>query len=374
VLQELKEIVYSQHFELQQLHSIQQQQNMESTEKERLEDVDLDTPEVDRNGKVVETMRCEIASPLTLYSHYQLFKFPGGSTADAQVKENPTVPKASDGGVCSKWTKMVHRIHQPILKALLYITSIAASNPKRTIVAVIALSSLLVVVGLLTNFEVVADDDNAWTPADSRPVKHEDWIDDESGFPESNRYFHMIFHSEGENVLSQGNVKRVFQAFDTVRGLEDYDAVCNASIYRDKFGDPACPVEGVTSYWNNSAAIFASEVQSNDEAIIAMSAEKYPDDEPVAEKDIMGFPKRYVNGTLQSAQSYILKIEFPDNDSQKSLRIRPWMRSLTWTTIGSNCLCRDGHLYQPVFLEKGQGPVQESTGVWRCGDSLAEYH
>jgi hypothetical protein len=290
---------------------------MESGEKERLEDVDLDAPEVDSNGKLVETIRSKIASPSTIYSHFQPFKFPVGDTADAQVKENPAVSQAPGGGVCSRWTKMVHRIHQPILKALLYITSIAASNPKRTIVAVIALSFLLVVVGLLTNFEVVADDDNAWTPADSRPVKHENWIDDESGFPESNRYFLMIFHSEGENVLSQGNVKRVFQAFDTVRGLEDYDVVCNASIYLDELGDPACPVEGVTSFWNNSAAIFAAEVQSSDEAILAMSAEKYPDDEPVAEKDIMGYPKRYVNGTLESAQSYILKIELPDNSASK---------------------------------------------------------
>jgi hypothetical protein len=212
---------------------------------------------------------------------------------------------------------MVHRIHQPILRALLYITSIAASNPKRTIVSVIALSCLLLVVGLLTNFEVDADDDNVWTPTDSRPVSHESWINDESGFPEDTRYFHMMFHSEGGNVLSQGNVKRVFQAFDTVRGLEDYGAICNASIYLDEFGDPACPIEGVTSFWNNSAAIFDLEVQSNDEAILAMSAEKYPDGEPVAEKNIMGFPERYVNGTLQSAQSYILRIELPDNDDSE---------------------------------------------------------
>jgi hypothetical protein len=212
---------------------------------------------------------------------------------------------------------MVHRIHQPILRALLYITSIAASNPKRTIVSVIALSCLLLLVGLLTNFEVDADDDNVWTPTDSRPVSHESWINDESGFPEDTRYFHMMFHSEGGNVLSQGNVKRVFQAFDTVRGLEDYGAICNASIYLDEFGDPACPIEGVTSFWNNSAAIFDLEVQSNDEAILAMSAEKYPDGEPVAEKNIMGFPERYVNGTLQSAQSYILRIELPDNDDSE---------------------------------------------------------
>jgi hypothetical protein len=46
---------------------------MESSEKERLEDVDLDTPEVDRNGKVAESMRSEIPTTLTLFSHFQLF-------------------------------------------------------------------------------------------------------------------------------------------------------------------------------------------------------------------------------------------------------------------------------------------------------------
>lgn len=35
---------------------------MESGEKERLEDVDLDTPEVDSNGKVAETMSSEISA------------------------------------------------------------------------------------------------------------------------------------------------------------------------------------------------------------------------------------------------------------------------------------------------------------------------
>jgi hypothetical protein len=217
---------------------------------------------------------------------------------------------------------MVRRIHQPILKAMLSITSMAASNPKRTLVAVLVLSLLLFVGGLFTNFEVDTDDDAVWTPAESRPVQHENWIDDESGFPTDNRGFHMLVHSEGGNVLAQENVKRVFQALDAVRGLEDYDAVCNASIYLDEFGDPACPIDGVTAFWNNSAAIFDQEVQSDDEAIIAMSAEKYSDGTPVAGKDIMGFPERYSNGTLSSAQSYLLLIELPDNDDSEKFEIK----------------------------------------------------
>jgi hypothetical protein len=62
---------------------------MESSEKDRLEDVDLDTPEVDRNGKIVETMRSEISSPFTLYSHFQLFNSQAAVRPMHKLKRTP---------------------------------------------------------------------------------------------------------------------------------------------------------------------------------------------------------------------------------------------------------------------------------------------
>jgi hypothetical protein len=237
---------------------------------------------------------------------------------DLGSRSAPPVSELSSGS-CSRWTDFVHRIHQPILKVLLFITSIVATNPKRTVVAVIVLSVLLFVVGLFTNFNVNVDVGSVWTPKGARSSHHKNWIEDESGFPAVSRYFNILFHCQGENVLGEDNAKHVFQALDAVRGLEDYDAVCSASKYLDKQGNPACRISGVTAFWNNTAAIFEKQIPSGDDDtfILAMSAEMYPDGTAVAEKLVMGFPERFSNSTLSSAQSYFLVVELPDNDDSK---------------------------------------------------------
>jgi hypothetical protein len=199
------------------------------------------------------------------------------------------------------------------------VTSKAASNPKRTIGAVVLLSSLLFVVGLLTNFNVDVDDDAVWTPSGARPVQHGKWIDNESGFPAETRGLIMIFHSDGENVLGRDEVSRVFQAVDAVRSLEGYDTMCADSHYVNGVGTNTCDMSGITAFWNDTASIFDEQVQSNSDAILALSAEYYPDNTPVAEKNIMGFPERESDGFLTSALSYSFNIEFPDTEKAEKL-------------------------------------------------------
>jgi hypothetical protein len=194
------------------------------------------------------------------------------------------------------------------------VTSKAASNPKRTIGAVALLSLLLFVVGLLTNFNVDVDDDAVWTPSGARPVQHSRWIGNESGFPADSRAFFMIFHSDGENVLGRDEVSRVFQAVDAVRSLEGYHTMCADSHYVNDVGTKTCEMSGITAFWNDTASIFDEQVQSDSDAIQALSAEYYPDNTPVAEKNIMGFPERESDGSLTSALSYSFKIEFPDTE------------------------------------------------------------
>jgi hypothetical protein len=203
--------------------------------------------------------------------------------------------------------------------ALHAVTSKAASNPKRTIVAVVFLSLLLFIVGLFTNFNVNVDDDTVWTPSGARPVQHGRWIDNESGFPAETRDFLLIFHSNGENVLGRDEVSRVFQAVDAVRGLEGYDTMCADSHFVNGVGTNTCEISGITAFWNDTASIFDERVQSDNDAILALSAKYYPDDTPVAEKNIMGFPERESDGTLTSVLSYSFKIDFPDTDKAEEL-------------------------------------------------------
>jgi hypothetical protein len=147
------------------------------------------------------------------------------------------------------------------------VTSKAASNPKRTIGAVVLLSSFLFVVGLLTNFNVDVDDEAVWTPTGARPVQHGKWIDNESGFPDDTRAFFMIFHSDSENVLRRDEVSRVFQAVDAVRSLEGYDTMCADSHYINDAGTNTCDMSGITAFWNYTASIFDEQVQSNSDGL-----------------------------------------------------------------------------------------------------------
>jgi hypothetical protein len=126
--------------------------------------------------------------------------------------------------------------------------------------------------------------------------------------------FFLIFHSGGDNALGQDEVKRVFRAVDAVRGLEGYDTMCADSQYVNDFGDSACEMNGITAFWNDTASIFEEQVQSEGDAILALSAEYYPNGTPVSEKNIIGSPERESDGTLSSVLSYIVKMNFPDTD------------------------------------------------------------
>jgi hypothetical protein len=178
---------------------------------------------------------------------------------------------------------------------------------------------LLFVGGLLTNFNVDVDDDTVWTPSGSRPVQHSNWIDNKSGFSAETRDLILIFHSDGENALGRGEVSRVFQAVDAIRGLEAYDTMCADSHYINDVGTNTCEMSGITAFWNDTESIFVEQVKTNDDAIRALSAKNYPNDMPVSEKNIIGFPERKSDGTLTSALSYVVKINFPDTDQAERL-------------------------------------------------------
>jgi hypothetical protein len=190
------------------------------------------------------------------------------------------------------------------------ITHVSAVNPKSTIIGVVIFAIGILVLGLFTNFSVDVDEDVLWTPRGSNPVKHMNWINDESGFPSDSRNLVMVFHQDGETgILGKNQVSLIFSALEAVRSLPDYKKVCSASP------DGDCSISGVTKFWNDTADIFQSTVTSDEEAIAAMSGLTYPDDNtPVSDNDIFGNAVRDATGLLQSAQSYTVTIEFPEDD------------------------------------------------------------
>lgn len=229
--------------------------------------------------------------------------------------ENKTEGTHNEGslGYSAKWSILVNKLRQPIIKFLHALACTSANNPKRTITFVITLSLGIFIIGLWTNFSVDVGD-HIWTPKDSKPVKHSNWIDDESGFLEEKRIFFFTFHKQGNNVLGYDEMERVFEAFDSVLNLPGYDELCSKNDYVDQDGKTTCEIEGVTKFWNSSSDIFKTSVSSDEETITALSATEFPDGTPVSPNNVLGHPQRNADGTLTNAQLYLLSILLPDID------------------------------------------------------------
>uniref|UniRef100_A0A7S2YAG1 SSD domain-containing protein n=1 Tax=Entomoneis paludosa TaxID=265537 RepID=A0A7S2YAG1_9STRA len=245
-------------------------------------------------------------------------------------------------GFSGKWTGMVQAIHAPVVSFLQGLTQLSAKNPKRTISTVATISIFLLVVGLFTNFSLDVDEDKLWTPQGSNAIKHMDWIDDVSGFPESTHDLLMFFHADGSDILGQDQVSRIFEALDAVRAVDNYAEMCADSSYVNADGEKTCEIEGVVKFWSLDSGIFEAEISSDEEAIAAMSNTTFPDGTPVKEKSIFGKPSRNSEGTLTSALSYTVSVKFPPTDAaekfeDKVLDILLDMRD-NWADDKSNSL------------------------------------
>ena len=223
-------------------------------------------------------------------------------------------------GLSAKWTELINKIHTPILFVLQGITQMAALNPKRTLCGVTALSLFLVVVGLFTNFSVDVDEDRLWTPANSLPIKHQDWIDDVSGFPADTLDFVMFFHNDGGDVLGQEQVSKVFEAFDAVLALPNYNTMCANSTYiSTSTNQTTCEIDGIVNFWGLDSTTFHNEILSDDEAIAAMSARNFPDGTKVSQNGVFGKAERDdATDLLTFCQRYTVVIKFPDTDAAES--------------------------------------------------------
>jgi Niemann-Pick C1 protein len=244
-----------------------------------------------------------------------------------------------------KWTNVVLRIQRPVIRALFAVSNHAALRPKSYVVGTILLSVFLLVLGLLTNFTMDLDEDKLWTPKGSRLIAHGDWLEDDSGFPTDPRVFSIIVHMDGDNVLSQEGVRRVFAAVDAVRSAPGYDELCAQSTntnFVNADGEVTCEIVSVTKFFNHSLDVFNSEVKSDEEAIDALSATMYPDDgTPVDLLAILGNAERdETSGKLTTAQMYLISIGLPDVDDaydfEKDALDAIWVVHDAWEAEESN--------------------------------------
>jgi Niemann-Pick C1 protein len=195
------------------------------------------------------------------------------------------------------------------MMGLQFLTGVSARNPKSTIAIATALSVLLMIVGLLTNFTIDVDENSLWTPTNAYSVKHNDWIQQESGFPKAPRYILLLFHNNGQNVLGKQPVEHIFETLETMYNVSGFDTICPLSTNNTKI----CDLLGVPLFWNMSKQIFESTVSNDEDAIRAMSSLTFPSGQPVIDDSLFGYPQRDPNTTLlTSVLGYSLIVQVPD--------------------------------------------------------------
>ncbi|CAB9528937.1 Pick C1-like protein 1 [Seminavis robusta] len=203
--------------------------------------------------------------------------------------------------VCKKWSSITDVVHQAISWFVITVSLISARNPKQTIGITTVAAFTLIATGFLTNFNLQVDYEVVYAPFGSQPISHKDWIDNESGFPESPRPMTFVIHNQGENVLGREQVDLLFEALDTVRDTPGYHEICQAKIHSDE------------------------------EAIQAMSAATYPGGTPAYTEFLFGYSKRegllvdeggnHNGARLESAKSFYLRIDIPDADGADEFEI-----------------------------------------------------
>jgi len=171
-------------------------------------------------------------------------------TSDHGEKRPPTY--------LERWAHGVHRMNAYIGGALQYVVRLVIKFPVLTIVASIIYCFGLIGIGLSSGFELLSDADLLWTPVDSYPVINDNWIKDESGFNPTPRYFSLIVHKDGDNMLTVQGTQAMFEAMKCVRDTPGYATACEASMVG------YCNIVGPSRFFNNDQAEFEALVGTDE--------------------------------------------------------------------------------------------------------------
>lgn len=189
------------------------------------------------------------------------------STSVKNERETP-----SENSFSLKWANALQTVRRPVQTAVTKLALLSARNPWTTIVSACVLTVALVVTGIFTNITFESEDDVLFTPFDSTPPEHQDWIDTKSDFDPSLRKVRVLLHSKGSNVMEDcvGSVNKAFDVWETLIELEDYAAACESEAF-------SCPWSSVTQFFNNSRVIWEDlNIVGNDDCLEILSSSFFP--------------------------------------------------------------------------------------------------
>ncbi|CAB9506139.1 Pick C1-like protein 1 [Seminavis robusta] len=231
---------------------------------------------------------------------------------------------------CQYWTWFTEDVlHAAIRRMVVSLSTSAARNPFRWIGGLTFVSLAVLATGFFTNFQLIVDSDEIFTPINSLPTKHSDWLVHDSGF-QTIRPVLMVIHNHGSNVLGKEPITKLFEAIDVVRNTPGYDDICSHGTYMTHDGINTCRIFSATRFWNHNKTLFDLEVQTDENVTDIMSASTYQDGStPVFHEMILGnyemsntslvfssdtgsFATVNHSQRLHFVQSYVVRMELPD--------------------------------------------------------------
>lgn len=238
-----------------------------------------------------------------------------------EKKQNHNEVPSQEPTFSENWTHLILRLKSPILRILFAITGHASKNPKSYVLGCLLLSTILMGSGFARGINLDVNQDEAWTPEGSKPLAHGEWLEDESGFPQIPKWFLIFIHADGKNLLGQDGVARTFEALGVFRETKGYQEICAQSDEAHGMllrGNMTCAIYSASAFWNHSVSIFNEEISSDQEAIVALSAEHFPDGQHVDPQMIYGLPLQGDDGILESVLAYATNIAIPPIDDESS--------------------------------------------------------
>lgn len=211
-------------------------------------------------------------------------------------------------------------------------------------------SSIILLIGVATNFSTDVNNNTAWVSVDSRPIRHGKWIQRDSGFIPSDLVLNMLIHAKNENVMSEEGVRRVFQAVDTVKKKSGYDQICSESISKtfDNKENTTCPIHSVARFWNNSLSSYEQalllansrlhfNISSNSLVQKVISESEFPDGESVQLGSIVGSSERNgPQGFVTFAKAFLVRIQFPGSTNVMEKRAHVFLKDVVQNILHLN--------------------------------------
>ena len=217
------------------------------------------------------------------------------------------------------WVYATHYFRRALTCIVVFLAKCAATCPWITIVSLLALSIATMAAGLYTNFTIISDFMDLFTPVTSLTIGQRAWALRDSRLPGNTMMYlpiQMIVHAEGHNVLEYEGMERMFQVLDLATNndiREGMDNVClndtQAILINGKV--EKCDLHGVTRFWNQSRAWFDHQVLPNDEITRFIVNTSYPDGTTVDRPRIFGMLRVQEDGTPLSAEAMFLEISIP---------------------------------------------------------------